>query len=113
MAKRMMTMVVTMFIAGALMGVYHLANTDNASAWYVRVDDAVAQERSDGDEGVWEYTLEAYDEHGSHRQLTFTASKRLKAAAYLKLGYMPVRGVISWEEIPSDQVPEMALDRLP
>ena len=46
------------------------------------------------------------------RQLTFTAGKRLRDGAYLKLGYMPVREVVSWEEVQPDQVPDAARERL-
>jgi uncharacterized protein (TIGR01655 family) len=91
--------------------VFYLANTDNASAWYVRVDDAAAEQKADGGEGAWEYTLDAYDEGGGHRQLTFTAGKRLRDGAYLRLGYMPVRGVVSWEEVQPEQVPDAARER--
>ena len=49
---------------------------------------------------------------GGHRQLTFTAGKRLRDGAYLKLGYMPVREVVSWEEVQPGQVPDAARERL-
>ncbi|WP_283170025.1 YxeA family protein [Curtanaerobium respiraculi] len=105
MAKRIMAIVLGALVVGALAGVFYLTNTDNASTWYVRVDDAVAQDKSKDDEELWEYTLDAYNENGEHRQLTFTASKRLRDGAYLKLGYMPVREVVSWEEIQPDEIP--------
>ncbi|WP_130811348.1 YxeA family protein [Olsenella sp. Marseille-P4559] len=112
MARRIATIVLGVLVLGAVAGVFYLTNTDNASIWYVRVDDAAAQRKDDGDEEVWEYTLDAYDEHGGHRQLAFTASKRLRDGAYLKLGYMPVREVVSWEEVQPDQVPDAARERL-
>lgn len=112
MAKRIVTIGLAVLVIGAVAGVFYLTNTDNASAWYVRVDDAVAQEKAGRDEEVWEYTLDAYDERGKHRQLTFTASKRLRDGAYLKLGYLPVREVVSWEEVQPEQAPEAVLGQL-
>ena len=105
MAKRVVVVVLGALMVGALAGVFYLTNTDNASTWYVRVDDAAAQDKGGDGEEVCEYTLDAYDGRGAHRQLTFTASKRLKDGAYLKLGYMPVREVVSWEEIQPDEIP--------
>ena len=78
MAKRIATIVLSVLMLGAVAGVFYLTNTDNASTWYVQVDDTVAQDKSDGDEEVWEYTLDAYNERGEHRRLTFTAGKRLR-----------------------------------
>ena len=112
MAKRVVTIGLVVLVIGAVAGVFYLTNTDNASTWFVRVDDAVAQEKADGSDEVWEYTLDAYDERGRHRQLTFTASKRLRDGAYLKLGYLPVREVVSWEEVQPEQVPEAVLGQL-
>lgn len=112
MAKRIATIVLSVLMLGAVAGVFYLTNTDNASTWYVQVDDTVAQDKSDGDEEVWEYTLDAYNERGEHRRLTFTAGKRLRDDAYLKLGYMPVRGVVSWEEVQPEQMPNAAREQL-
>ena len=106
MAKRVVAVVLGALMVGALAGVFYLTNTDNASTWYVRVDDAVAQDKSTDDKELWEYTLDACNENGEHRQLTFTAGKRLRDGAYLKLGYMPVREVVSWEEVQVDQLPQ-------
>lgn len=112
MAKRIATIVLGILLLGAVAGVFYLTNTDNASTWYVRVDDAVARQKADGDEEVWEYTLDAYNERGEHRQLTFTAGKRLRDGAYLKLGYLPVREVVSWEEVQPEQMPDAAREQL-
>ena len=97
----------------AMAGVFYPANTDNAPTRYVRVDDAAARQKADGGEGAWEYALDARDEGGGHRQLTFTAgSKRLMDGAYLRLGHMPVRGAVSREEAQPGRVPDAARERL-
>lgn len=113
MVKRIISIVLTLLVLGALAGAFWLTNSDNASIWYAQVNDAVAQEKSDGDEELWEYTLNAYNDGGASRQLTFTAGKRLRDGAYLKLAYLPVREVISWEEVQPDQLPQAVRERLP
>lgn len=112
MARRIAAIVLGIVMMGAVAGVFYLTNTNNASTWYVRVDDAVAKQKADGDEEVWEYTLDAYNERGEHRQLTFTAGKRLRDGAYLRLGYLPVREVVSWEEVQPEQMPDAAREQL-
>lgn len=112
MAKRIMAAVLGVLVLGALAGAFYLTNTDNSSTWYVRVDDAVAQDKGGGDEERWEYTLDAYDGGGAHRQLTFTAGKRLKDGAYLRLEYLPVREVVSWEEVQPEQLPQVVYELL-
>lgn len=54
----------------------------------------------------YEYTLRAYDEHGKMRDLTFKANKELREDAFLKLDTMSIRGVVSWEEVPYDELPQ-------
>ena len=112
MTKRIVVIVASLLVVEALAASFYLANTDNASTWYVRVDDAVAQDKSDEGGELWEYALDAYDATGSHRLLSFTAGKRLRDGAYLKVGYLPVREVVSWEEVQPEQLPQPARDLL-
>lgn len=44
----------------------------------------------------YEYVLDAYDEKGDKKVLTFTASKQLREGAYLELYVTPLRGVTYW-----------------
>lgn len=79
-----------------------------AQALYTQVDNgSVAR---DGIE--YEYTLPAYDEGGGVHETTFKASKELREDAYLKLDVMPIRGVVNWEEVRIEDIPEPAQDAL-
>lgn len=49
--------------------------------------------------GSYGYRLNAYDAGGNTKSLTFKTSRKLWEGAYLKLEVMPIRGVISWEEV--------------
>lgn len=56
--------------------------------------------------GEYEYTLRAYDEHGKMQDITFKANKELREDAFLKLETMSIRGVVSWEEVNYDELPQ-------
>ena len=54
----------------------------------------------------YEYTLDAYNEKGNSKEVTFKTSRELKDNAYLKLDVMLTRGVKSWEEVQFDELPD-------
>ena len=79
-----------------------------AQELYTRIDNsAVARDGSE-----YEYTLPAYDAGGSEHETTFKASKMLREDAYLKLDVMPIRGIVNWEEVQIEDVPEPARGKL-
>ena len=47
----------------------------------------------------YEYELTAYDEEGKSKKITFKTTRELKDKAYLKIKYMNISGVNSWEEV--------------
>lgn len=53
----------------------------------------------------YSYTLPAYDENGSKKDITFGASRELKEGAFLCLTVAPVRGVVEWSEVQYDELP--------
>lgn len=52
------------------------------------------------------YTLPAYDEQGNEREISFGTERQLRDAAYLKLEVVPIRGVVGWEEVQFDELPQ-------
>lgn len=54
------------------------------------------------------YTLPAYDEQGNEREISFGTERQLREAAYLKLEVEPIRGVVGWEEVQFDEIPQKA-----
>jgi len=54
----------------------------------------------------YEYTLDAYNEKGEYKTLTFTSSRQLREGAYLELYVAPFRGVTYWQEVQFDELPE-------
>ena len=72
------------------------------STYYTRIDNTKVEQLSSGDMR-YEYTLDAYNEKGNSKEVTFKTSRELKDDAYLKLDVMLTRGVKSWEEVQYDE----------
>ena len=90
-----------------------LTGCSGANTYYTCVDNAkVETQTSQG--GVidptggmpYRYTLDAYDEKGAKTEMGFGTSRVLREGAYLKLTTAPLRGVIAWEEVLWEELPE-------
>ena len=75
------------------------------STYYTRIDNTKVEQLDSGDMR-YEYTLDAYNEKGNSKEVTFKTSRELKDNAYLKLDVMLTRGVKSWEEVQFDELPD-------
>lgn len=53
----------------------------------------------------YSYTLMAYDETGSEKEITFGTSRELKDGAFIRLTVMPVRGVLEWSGVQYSELP--------
>lgn len=71
--------------------------------YYTCIDNAAVQEVDNGD---YEYKLRAYDTHGKIQEVDFKANKKLRDGAYLKLETKAIRGVVFWEEVGYDELPQ-------
>lgn len=62
----------------------------------------------------YQYSQPAFNENGDERQLTFNGSigRPLKHNAFIKLKVNRIKGVVSWEEVTKDTIPEKALSRI-
>ncbi|MGX7245715.1 YxeA family protein [Enterococcus quebecensis] len=62
----------------------------------------------------YDYTQTAFNSKGEKNVQTLREirDKPLRINAYLKLKVNPRKGVLSWEEIPEENVPKKALDQL-
>lgn len=65
-------------------------------------------------QAVWGYTYKqlAFDHDGQGQQLEFLADKSLRQQAYLRVYVSGEDRVITWEEVGSDAIPELALKQL-
>ena len=75
------------------------------STYYTKIDNTKVEQLDSGDMR-YEYTLDAYNEKGNSKEVTFKTSRELKDDAYLKLDVMLTRGVKSWEEVQYDELPD-------
>ncbi len=57
------------------------------------------------------YTLTCYDEKGREKEFTFGANKELRNEAYLKLTVRPVQGVVAWEEVQYNDMPDLVKEK--
>ncbi len=87
------------------------AVTGEGEPCYTRVDNACIRDSGDSDM-PYEYTLTAYDERGRSRDVAFKTTRELRDGAYLMMRVLPVRGVVSWEEVALEDVPSAARDML-
>lgn len=92
-------------IGGIAWGLHLVTDTNTATAWYTQIDNERIVEKEHAN-NEYEYTLDAYDANGAHREATFGTERTLRDDAYLKLEMMPMRGVISWEEVQLEDIPE-------
>lgn len=101
-------------VAAVIAGWWVLSGNMNA-AYYTQVDNARTEElESRG--GVIDptggmsllYRLPAYDEQGNGREVSFGTERQLREGAYLKLEVEPIRGVVGWEEVSFDELPQEA-----
>lgn len=92
--------VISLFVALCALAYYLLmVHTEN---YFVQIDNSEVQEISPSE---YKYNLTAYDEHGKMHEVEFTAYKKLREDAYLKLEVMSIRGVVNWEEVQYDDLP--------
>lgn len=80
------------------------------STYYTKIDNTKVEQLNSGDMR-FEYTLDAYNEKGNSKEITFKTSRELKEDAYLKLNVMLTRGVKSWEEVQYDELPDKVQEK--
>ena len=87
------------------------AVTGEGASRYAQVDNACVHDSGDSDM-PFEYTLAAFDENGRAEEVTFKTARELRDDAYLMLRVLPLRGVVSWEEVQLQDMPQACRDAL-
>lgn len=85
--------------------------TGEGAPRYAQIDNARVHDSGDSDM-PFEYTLTAYDERGRSEEVTFKTTRELRDGAYLMLRVLPIRGVVSWEEVQPQDLPQACQDAL-
>ena len=109
MSTRSIIMLILWFviIVIAMIGLFYLTFfTENT--YYTRVDNTCLTNITPRGGMYYRYELPAFNEKGQERTVSFETSRVLRDDAYLRLDVAPIRGVVSWEEVQPEEIPELA-----
>ena len=87
--------------------------SESGSAEYYSQIDNSKIEQVDSKGGVinlkgslpYSYTLLCYDENSGEKEITFGTSRELRDGAFIRLTFMPIRGVLDWSEVQYGELP--------
>lgn len=100
-------LVIVLLVVIVVVGSLAFINSSNKTVYYTIVNNSgVVSKGTD----KYEYQLDSYDEQGNKKNISFGTNRLLKENAFLKLEVVPLRGVISWEEVQYDELPEQVKD---
>lgn len=85
--------------------VYYFLFIQN-NTYYTKIDNTKIERLPATDSMSYEYILTAYNDKGKEKEVRFKTSRELKEGAYLKLEIMLTRGVVDWEEVQFEEMPE-------
>lgn len=74
--------------------------------YYVQIDNTKVELLTTTDNMKYRYTLTAFNEAGKEKEIEFKTTRELREGAYLKLDVMAFRGVVSWNEVQEDELPD-------
>lgn len=90
----------------------------SGTTYYTRVTTVGTSSEHTDDSGnvdiSYTYQLPSYTEGGDKKTLSFNSfnNKEIRQDAYLKLVVNDRKGVLSWEEVSKDEVPQKAREKL-
>lgn len=100
-------------------GAFFLFNGNNTH-YYTQIDESKMTENEKAGQGgvidftggmKYLYTLTCYDENGKEKSFTFGANKELRNGAFLKLTTRPIQGVVAWEEVKYEDMPDSVKEK--
>lgn len=106
------TVVATVATLGFICLCMWLLSGADSTYYYVQINNSKAEQGKPRNGVIdlhggmaYSYTLPAYDESGSEKEITFGTSRKLREDAFIRLTVMPIRGVIEWSEVQHDELP--------
>lgn len=99
---------IIIFIALCVIAYYFLFI--GKTIYYTQIDNTKIQQITNSDM-KYEYTIDCYNEKGKKKTLQFKTSRELREDAYLKIEYMEISGVHSWEEVQYEDLPKKVQDK--
>lgn len=104
--KRAFPIVIGVIVICVMVGFGYYLLVYQGSDYYTQIDNTKLERLSTTDDMKYEYTLTAYEKNGKEKEVKFKTSRELREDAYLKLEYMLLRGVKTWEEVQANELPE-------
>lgn len=78
----------------------------NCIYYYTQIDNTKYANTHKNNEIYYTYTLPSYDPDGDMSELVFDTVRELRSNAFLKLKVSRVVGVLDWEEVKLNDIPE-------
>ncbi len=92
--------------------------TGRGAVYYTRIDNSCVKENQsrggviDFTGGMeYIYTLSCYNDKGKEDEVSFGTDRQLRQDAFLRLEVVPIRGVIDWEEVQYEDLPQAVRDK--
>ena len=76
------------------------------SYYYTQIDNSKYTLTHKGEKELFEYKLDCYDDNGDPKEIAFKTVRELRDNAFLKLKYTDHGGVVFWEELKWEELPE-------
>lgn len=103
-SKKIVLGIVAGILVVVCMSVAFFATQGNTD-YYTQIDNKWVREIPPHGAMNYKYTLSAYDEKGTEKDVTFETSKVLTDKAFLCLKIQPIRGVVNWAEVEYSELP--------
>ena len=98
-------LLVVVAACGAL-GLVYQTTANNSTDYYSRIDNSLVKEITPHGGMNYRYHLQVYTETGERSEMDFDTSRVLKDQAFIRIESAPLRGVLGWEELQFDELPE-------
>lgn len=113
MARKVVIGLVAVLGVCALAAVALYSEFSDPAQVYVQVDDNRVRSIEPHGGMAYSYTLDGVTPDGKPAPVTLDTERVLRDKAYLLLRTRPLVGVVSWEEVAWDQIPEATRAALP
>ena len=114
MKKILLILAAALVLIGGGYSWYHARYGGTSYYVKIREDGEVVKLSSDGGQQLtrYNYKMNGLDSKGKKKELEFMSHHNLRHEAYLKVLNNNKKGVISWEEVQRNDIPEKVLSKI-
>lgn len=116
MKKLTVTIIISIVVGVAAVAftLFKITSWAEGSSYYTQIANHSVEINENGRDGVIDfngglpyiYSLPAFNENGEKQMISFGATRELREGAFIHLTVVPIRGVIRWEEVYFEDMPE-------